>query len=128
MMLMPTRQSTCSTDRSSKDESSPLTKLALWSLEHHDVISIAEVMQAQDEATGNTNCWGNTTLVNKKAQHRKMLGFFAILFNHFIYTVEVTYTIILFYNYVRIADPKGLMESQRKLCESLGLKGRIIVA
>jgi UPF0176 protein len=38
------------------------------------------------------------------------------------------YTIILFYNYVRIEDPEKLMYEQRALCDSLGLKGRIIVA
>lgn len=38
------------------------------------------------------------------------------------------YTIILFYKYVKIDDPKKLCEEQRKLCEELSLKGRIIVA
>jgi len=38
------------------------------------------------------------------------------------------FTIILFYNYVRIDDPTALMHEQRVLCEKLGLKGRIIIA
>lgn len=38
------------------------------------------------------------------------------------------YTILLYYKYVRIEDPKAFMEVQRALCEKLGLKGRIIVA
>ncbi len=38
------------------------------------------------------------------------------------------FSIILFYKYVHIADPKKLMEEQRLLCERLGLKGRIIIA
>lgn len=38
------------------------------------------------------------------------------------------FTILLFYKYTDIADPKGLRDQQRALCEKLGLKGRIIVA
>ncbi len=38
------------------------------------------------------------------------------------------YTVILFYNYVRIDEPQVLMEEQRQLCQSLGLKGRILIA
>jgi UPF0176 protein len=38
------------------------------------------------------------------------------------------YTIILFYKYVEIHDPRKLMEEQRVLSEMLGLKGRVIVA
>lgn len=38
------------------------------------------------------------------------------------------YTILLFYKYVEIINPEELIDSQRKLCESLSLKGRIIVA
>lgn len=38
------------------------------------------------------------------------------------------FTVILFYKYVNIDSPKSLMEQQRKLCSSLGLKGRIIIA
>ncbi len=38
------------------------------------------------------------------------------------------YTIILFYNYVPVADPKALREEQVELCTKLGLKGRVIVA
>ena len=42
--------------------------------------------------------------------------------------MSAEYTIILFYNYVRIEDPEQLMHEQRALCEKLGLKGRIIIA
>ncbi len=38
------------------------------------------------------------------------------------------YTILLYYKYVPIDYPVRLMKSQRRLCEKLGLKGRIIVA
>ncbi len=38
------------------------------------------------------------------------------------------YQILLYYKYVHITDPKSLMDEQRKLCEELGLKGRIIIA
>lgn len=38
------------------------------------------------------------------------------------------YTIILFYKYVKIEDPEALKEAQLKICEDLGLLGRIIVA
>lgn len=37
-------------------------------------------------------------------------------------------TILLFYKYVQIRYPKSIMKQQRALCESLGLKGRIILA
>lgn len=37
-------------------------------------------------------------------------------------------TILLFYKYVQIQYPKSIMKQQRELCESLGLKGRIILA
>lgn len=36
--------------------------------------------------------------------------------------------IILYYKYVDITNPKALMDEQRALCQSLGLKGRIIIA
>lgn len=36
--------------------------------------------------------------------------------------------ILLYYQYVRIEDPKAFMDEQRALCTRLGLKGRIIVA
>ncbi|HVT01392.1 MAG TPA: rhodanese-related sulfurtransferase [Patescibacteria group bacterium] len=36
--------------------------------------------------------------------------------------------VLLYYKYVDIDDPKKVMEEQRKLCEELNLKGRIIVA
>lgn len=38
------------------------------------------------------------------------------------------HTILLYYKYVKIKYPKREMKEQRKLCEKLGLKGRIIVA
>lgn len=42
--------------------------------------------------------------------------------------MENKYTILLYYKYVKIEDPKTLMIEQRNLCIKLGLKGRIIVA
>lgn len=38
------------------------------------------------------------------------------------------HTILLYYKYVKIKYPKREMKAQRKLCEELGLKGRIIVS
>lgn len=38
------------------------------------------------------------------------------------------YQILLYYKYVHIDDPDALRDAQRKLCEDLGLTGRIIVA
>lgn len=38
------------------------------------------------------------------------------------------HTIILYYKYVPISDPQKLVDSQRALCEKLGLKGRILIA
>lgn len=38
------------------------------------------------------------------------------------------FPVILFYKYVSIEDPAGLVESQRALCTSLKLKGRILIA
>ncbi len=40
----------------------------------------------------------------------------------------MTHTVLLYYLYVDIDDPKQLMLDQRALCERLSLKGRIIVA
>lgn len=40
----------------------------------------------------------------------------------------MAYQILLYYKYTPIEDPKTLRDSQRKLCEQLGFKGRIIVA
>jgi UPF0176 protein len=40
----------------------------------------------------------------------------------------MNYEILLFYKYVSIAEPWSVMKLQRKLCEELGLKGRIIIA
>ncbi|MDE2030981.1 MAG: rhodanese-related sulfurtransferase [Patescibacteria group bacterium] len=38
------------------------------------------------------------------------------------------HTIILFYKYVHIDDPKGLRDAQFDLCKHLGMKGRMIIA
>lgn len=38
------------------------------------------------------------------------------------------YEIILYYNYVDIQDPDGIMKWQQHLTKSLGLKGRVIIA
>ncbi len=43
-------------------------------------------------------------------------------------TAKNEYQILLFYKYVWIENPKEVMEWQRNLCESLGLKGRLIIA
>ncbi len=40
----------------------------------------------------------------------------------------MNYQVLLFYKYVSIDDPEAVRESQRALCEELGLKGRIIIA
>lgn len=41
---------------------------------------------------------------------------------------QMQYQILLFYKYVHIENPKQFVEEQRKLCEQLGLKGRILIA
>ncbi len=38
------------------------------------------------------------------------------------------FPVILFYKYTPIADPAAFLASQRELCESLGLKGRVLIA
>lgn len=38
------------------------------------------------------------------------------------------YTILLYYKYVRVKDPRDVMLLQRGYCEALNLKGRIIIA
>lgn len=38
------------------------------------------------------------------------------------------YTVLLYYKYVEITDPKTLRDEQFFLCEKLGLKGRIIIS
>ncbi|MEK7642361.1 MAG: rhodanese-like domain-containing protein [Patescibacteria group bacterium] len=38
------------------------------------------------------------------------------------------YKVILFYKFTEIESPERLMKEQRKLCESLGLKGRMFIA
>jgi UPF0176 protein len=40
----------------------------------------------------------------------------------------MSYPVILYYKYIDIADPAELANTQRGLCGSLGLKGRILVA
>ncbi len=42
--------------------------------------------------------------------------------------MENTHTILLYYKYVKLDDPKIEMEKQRAICEVLGLTGRIIVS
>src|SRR5579862_739968 len=42
--------------------------------------------------------------------------------------MEEPHPVILFYKYVRIDDPARLVAAQRSLCETLGLKGRILIA
>jgi UPF0176 protein len=39
-----------------------------------------------------------------------------------------SYPIILFYKYIPIEDPPEFVEAQKRLCSSLGLKGRLLVA
>jgi predicted sulfurtransferase len=43
-------------------------------------------------------------------------------------TIRTMGKILLFYKYIDIKDPHKVMAEQRKLCESLGLKGRILLA
>lgn len=38
------------------------------------------------------------------------------------------HTVILFYKFTHIEDPEELMNAQRELCESLDLKGRLLIA
>lgn len=38
------------------------------------------------------------------------------------------FIVLLYYKYIEIENPEKLMESQRKLCETLDLKGRILIA
>lgn len=40
----------------------------------------------------------------------------------------MTHTVLLYYKYVRIADPEQFRAEHRALCERLGLTGRIIIA
>ncbi len=42
--------------------------------------------------------------------------------------MAANYTIILFYKYTKIKDPKGFMVYIRKTCEELSLKGRFLIA
>ena len=42
-------------------------------------------------------------------------------------TTTPPYQVLLYYRYVPIADPESYLESHRELCESLNLRGRIIV-
>lgn len=41
---------------------------------------------------------------------------------------QPAYPVILFYKYIAIADAESFAAEQRRLCESLGLKGRILIA
>ncbi|MEK9157872.1 MAG: rhodanese-like domain-containing protein [Patescibacteria group bacterium] len=41
---------------------------------------------------------------------------------------EARYTIILFYKFFEVKNTKKLMKEQRKICESLNLKGRFLIA
>ncbi len=38
------------------------------------------------------------------------------------------HVIILFYKFVRVADPEALRDAQRELCEKFGIKGRLLIA
>ena len=38
------------------------------------------------------------------------------------------FVVLLFYKYVKVKNPQKLMDSQRKLCIELGIKGRILIA
>lgn len=38
------------------------------------------------------------------------------------------YKVLLYYKFIKIEDPKSLRDQQYKLCEKLGLKGRILIA
>lgn len=38
------------------------------------------------------------------------------------------FQILLYYKYVAVEDPQALVDEQRELCQSLGLKGRILIA
>ena len=42
-------------------------------------------------------------------------------------TATPPYQVLLYYRYVPIPDPEAYLESHRDLCESLNLRGRIIV-
>lgn len=41
---------------------------------------------------------------------------------------QTAYPVILFYKYIAITNAEGFAAEQRRLCESLGLKGRILIA
>lgn len=46
-----------------------------------------------------------------------------------LYNIHMkNFVVLLFYKYIEIENPEDLMESQRKFCESLNLKGRILIA
>lgn len=40
----------------------------------------------------------------------------------------ISYSIILFYKFTPLADPEQFRKDQRELCQSLGLKGRLLIA
>ena len=41
--------------------------------------------------------------------------------------MSAPFAVLLYYKYVRVADPADLMNAQRTLCQSLGLRGRILI-
>ena len=41
---------------------------------------------------------------------------------------DTQYEIVLFYKYVRVADPERVREGQEEICKRLDLKGRCIIA
>lgn len=41
---------------------------------------------------------------------------------------QISYQVLLYYKYIEVKNPKKIRDEQRALCESLGIKGRIIVA
>ena len=105
-----------------------------------------EIAAVKDEATG------NTLVVTKKKDRWRLTVSAVFLFflcwflfrffsfgdinracykkrvSCFYYMPTPDYTIILFYNYVRITDPELLASEQRTICTELGLKGRVIIA
>ncbi len=44
------------------------------------------------------------------------------------YNIAMEFVVLLYYKYIRIRNPKKLMDNQRALCEKLSLKGRILIA
>ncbi|MBP7992156.1 MAG: rhodanese-related sulfurtransferase [Candidatus Magasanikbacteria bacterium] len=72
--------------------------------------------------------------MGRTEKNRRIGGFFKadidfeVKITEYTYTMRAKkYTIILFYKFVRIDNPKALQKQQRKLCESLNLKGRLLI-